>query len=130
MSTEQRPVVQVRPSERVQTRQGVPYFLGISHDTAGARALSLNLIEIPPGAEGEAHAHCGYETAIYILEGRVLTRWGEGLRQTIVSEPGDFVFIPPDVPHQPVNLASDRPARAIVARNDPSGMDTVKLYNP
>lgn len=123
-------VVTVRLPAEVMTKQRVPYFLGISAATAGARGLCMHLISIPPGAAAEPHVHRGYETAIYLLEGRVLTRYGPGLAQSVINEAGDFVYIPPDVPHQPVNLSSTEPARAIVARTDPNEQENVVLYDP
>ena len=119
----------VRPDRAVATRQQLPYFVGVSGASAGATGLSMHLVVIPPGARSEPHAHRGHETAIYVLEGRVETRWGEGLAQSVVSEPGDFLFIPPGVPHQAVNLSASEPARAIVARNDPAEQDNVVPYS-
>jgi uncharacterized RmlC-like cupin family protein len=118
----------IRPDKEVPTRQGLPYFLGVSGRTAGARGLSMHMVVIPPGARAEPHAHRGYETAIYVLEGRVETRWGAGLAASVVSEAGDFLFIPPDVPHEAINLSTTEPARAIVARNDPAEQDNVVPY--
>lgn len=89
-------VVAVRaPAEKTLTRQGLPYFLGISAATVGARGLAMHLVSIPPGAASEPHIHRGYETAIYVLQGRVETRYGAGLAHSVISEPGDFLFIPP-----------------------------------
>ena len=122
--------VAVRPAGEVITRQRLPYFVGISGATAGARGLSMHLVLIPPGGAAEPHSHRGYETAIYLLEGRVETRYGPGLRQSVVSEPGDFLFIPPDVPHQALNLSATEPARAVVARNDPNEQENVIPYDP
>ena len=118
----------IRPGEQVPTRQGLPHFLGVSGRTAGARGLSMHMVVIPPGARAEPHAHRGYETAIYVLEGRVETRWGAGLAASVVSEAGDFLFIPPDVPHEAINLSATETARAIVARNDPAEQDNVVPY--
>ena len=118
----------LRPEREVLTRQRLPYFVGISGQSAGARGLSMHMVVIPPGARAEPHAHRGHETAIYVLEGRVETRYGAGLAQSVVSEAGDFLFIPPDVPHEAVNLSATEPARAIVARNDPAEADTVDPY--
>ena len=120
----------IRPGHEVPTRQGLPYFLGVSGQTTGSRGLSMHLVVIPPGARAEPHAHRGYETAIYVLEGRVQTRWGEGLAASVVSEAGDFLFIPPDVPHEAINLSATEPARAIIARNDPAEQDKVVPYRP
>ena len=125
------PTVQaVRPDRAVQTLQKLPYFVGVSGQTVGARGLSMHLVVIPPGARSEPHAHRGYETSIYVLEGRVETRYGEGLVQTVVSEAGDFLYIPAGVPHEAINLSDSSPARAIVARNDPAEQDNVVPYRP
>ena len=90
----------------------------------------MNMIVIPPGGAAQPHIHRGYETAIYILEGQVQTFFGPGLSQSTVNEAGDFLFIPADVPHQPVNLSSTQPARAIVARNDANEQESVVAYDP
>ena len=74
--------------------------------------------------------HRGYETAIYVLQGRVETRYGAGLRKSVIHEAGDFIFIPADVPHQPVNLSATEPAKALVARNDPNEQESVVPYDP
>jgi uncharacterized RmlC-like cupin family protein len=88
----------------------------------------MNLVVIPPGGAAEPHLHKGYETAIYLLEGRVRTRYGPGLRESMINEAGDFIFIPADVPHQPINLSAEEPAKAIVARNDPNEQESVVRY--
>ena len=110
------------------TRQRLPYFIGISGETVGARGLSMHIVVIPPGARAEPHRHVGYETGIYVLEGRVCTRWGPALEHEIVSEPGDFLFVPPGVPHEAINLSTTESARAVVARNDPAEHDKVEPY--
>jgi uncharacterized RmlC-like cupin family protein len=120
----------IRAPEEIVSRQRLPQFVGISDETAGARGLSMNLVVIPPGAAAEPHTHADYESAVYVLEGRVETRYGEGLKQSVITEAGDFLFIPPNVPHQPVNLSSTEPARAIVARNDAREQEHVIPYDP
>lgn len=131
MSDAAEPTVRaIRPSSEVQTLQRLPYFVGVSGATVGARGLSMHMVVIPPGARSDPHAHRGYETSIYVLEGRVETRFGEGLKQSVVSEPGDFLYIPAGVPHEAINLSDSAPARAIVARNDPAEQDNVVPYRP
>jgi uncharacterized RmlC-like cupin family protein len=120
----------IRPDRAVDTLQRLPYFIGVSGSTVGARGLSMHLVVIPPGARAEPHIHLGYETGIYVIEGRVETRYGAGLTQSIVSEAGDFLFVPPGVPHEAINLSDTEPARAIVARNDPAEQDKVAPYRP
>ena len=123
-------IVTVRPETATMTKQQLPNFLGISGTNAGAKHLSMNLVIIPPGGAAQPHVHRGYETAIYLLEGRVETRYGPGLRKSVIHEAGDFIFIPANVPHQPVNLSAMEPARALVARNDPNEQESVVLYDP
>jgi uncharacterized RmlC-like cupin family protein len=123
-----RQVANLRPGQEVMTRQRLPYFIGISGATVGAQGLAMHMVVIPPGAAAEPHLHQGYETAIYVLQGRVETRYGERLENSVVSEAGDFLFIPPDVPHTARNLSATEPARAIVARNDAAEHERVIPY--
>lgn len=121
-------VVTVRSPVEIQSVQKLPYFVGISADTAGSRVLSMNLVIIPPGGQAEAHYHDGFESAVYLIQGRVEMRYGKGLAKTVINEAGDFVFIPPNVPHQPRNLSNTEPAVAIVSRNDPNEQESVVPY--
>jgi uncharacterized RmlC-like cupin family protein len=121
-------IVTVRVTEAAQSKQALPVFAGISGETARAQHLSLLKVVIPPGGSAEPHVHKGFESAIYLLQGRVETRYGEGLKQSVINVAGDFLFIPPDVPHQPINLSDTEPAIAIVARNDPNEQEHVVLY--
>lgn len=129
-ATDQRPVVLVRPETEATSKQRLPYFVGISEQTAGSTRISMNLVVIPPGGAAEPHIHKGYETAIYILKGRVDTRYGHGLGESLICEEGDFLFIAADVPHQPVNLSATDAAMAIVARNDANEQESVVPYDP
>ena len=124
-----RKVVTVRPKDSITTKQNLPYYVGISQETAGAKGLSMNLVVIPPGGSPKAHYHKDFETAIYLLKGRVETRFGENLKESIINEEGDFVYIPPGVPHKPVNLSKTEPALAIVSRNDPNEHENVIAYD-
>jgi uncharacterized RmlC-like cupin family protein len=123
-------IVTVRATEATQSKQALTIFTGISANTAGTKGLSLLKVVIPPGGSAKAHVHKGYESAVYLLQGRVETRYGEGLKKSVVNVGGDFIFIPPDVPHQPFNLSDTEPAIAIVARNDPNEQEHVVLYPP
>ncbi len=129
MSTNDK-IITVRPKETVSTRQQLPNFEGISAATAGATGLCMHMVIIPPGGKAVPHLHKGYETAIYIVKGRAETRYGEGLKQSEINQAGDFIFIPADVPHQPVNLSDTEEVVAIVARNDPNEQESVVLYHP
>jgi uncharacterized RmlC-like cupin family protein len=122
-------IVTVRPATATsQTKQRLSMFVGISSESAGSGRLCLHKVVIPPGGAAEPHIHAGHETAIYLLEGTVETRYGEGLRKSVVNRAGDFLYIPPDLPHQPVNLSQTEPAVAIVARTDPNEQESVIPY--
>ena len=118
----------IRPDREILTRQRLPYFVGISGETVGASGMSMHLVTIPPGAKSEPHYHVGYETGIYVLEGKVLTRWGAKLENEVISEAGEFLFIPPGVPHEAINLSTTETARAVVARNHPAEQDQIQPY--
>jgi uncharacterized RmlC-like cupin family protein len=130
MNDQQPEVQNLRPDHEVMTRQRLPYFIGISGQTVNATGLSMHLVVIPPGARADPHVHVGYETGIYVLEGIVCTRWGTALEHETISHAGDFLFIPPGVPHEAINLSTTEPARAVVARNDPAEQDKVEPYVP
>lgn len=120
--------VRVRTPGALRAKQGLPYYLGISGRTSGARGISLNLIVIPPGGEAEPHSHSGFETALYVISGRALNHWGDRLQHSMETAAGDFVFIAPNVPHYPENLSTTEPVVAIVARNDPEEQEHVILF--
>lgn len=120
-------IVTVRIDQSSQSKQTLPIFPGISTKTVGAKGLSLLKVVIPPGASAEPHIHKGHESAIYLLQGRVETRYGEKLEKSVINQAGDFIFIPPDVPHQPFNLSQTEPAIAIVARDDGDEQEHVIL---
>jgi len=118
----------VRPDEETLSRQCLPYFVGVSGVSTGATRISMNLVIIPPRGAAEPHFHRGFETAVYMMKGRVDVRYGPALEELLVLEEGDFLFIPADMPHQPVNHGDD-PALAIVARNDANEQESVELFH-
>lgn len=130
MNEQSRKVQSVRPDREVMTTQRLPYFVGISGQTVNASGLSMHLVVIPPGGRAQPHVHLGYETGIYVLEGTVSTRWGAELEHEVISLAGDFLFVPPGVPHEAINLSETEPARAVVARNHPAEQDLVEPYVP
>ncbi len=123
-------VVIVRPDATTLTCKQLPYFVGISANTAGAKGISMNLVIIPPGGTAEPHFHPDHETAIYLLKGRVEVCYGQGIQQCRVCETGDFVFTPPGVPHQPRNLSATEPVYVLAARNDPNEQEQFVPYDP
>ena len=121
-------LVTVRPEAAMDSRQKLAQFVGISRTSAGSERLCMYRVVIPPGGRAEPHSHAGHETAIFVLKGRVETRWGENLARSTVNVAGDFLYIPPDVPHMPINLSDTEWAEAIVARTDAEEQESVVAY--
>lgn len=122
-------IITVKPKETFISRQQLPNFEGISAQTAGTEHLCMHLVIIPPGGKAVAHYHNGYETTIYIIKGRAETKYGEKLEHSSINEAGDFLFIPPNLPHQPINLSETEEVIAVVARNDPNEQESVVVYD-
>jgi len=121
---EQRVVVVSRGSEEA-AKTGVAYFAGVSTESAGATQLCLQLGSIPPGARAKAHYH-EHESAALVLRGEIVTWFGHGLREHAVVRAGELAFIPPRVPHLPVNYGGE-PAEFAIARSDPRTVETSVL---
>lgn len=94
------------------------YVDGITAESAGATSLCLQLLRVSPAARAAAHMHEGHESAAYVLQGEVVTWFGERLESHVTARAGDFVFVPAGVPHLPVNYG-DEEAVAVLARSDP-----------
>lgn len=120
-------IVTRRADAGTTSRQGLSLFEGISGENAGARAICMHKVVIPAGGAARAHWHDGHETTIYVLRGRVETRFGEGLSRSVVNGAGDFIYIPAYLPHQAVNLSATEPVEAVVARTDPKEQESVVL---
>jgi uncharacterized RmlC-like cupin family protein len=108
-------------------KQGFSYAPAISAETVGASALHMQLLTIPPGARAKAHKHESHETAIYVLSGQGGMYYGERLEHHSIAGPGDFVYIPANVPHQPYNVSQTEPCVAVVARTDANEQESVVL---
>ncbi|HEX6201341.1 MAG TPA: cupin domain-containing protein [Thermoanaerobaculia bacterium] len=118
----------IRASETTRGWNGIRYKTGMSAKNVGARQLSMNVATIPPGGVAYAHVHVGFEVMLYILEGRVRHEYGEGLKQTVDNQAGDFIFIEPGVPHEATNLSDTDPVVAVVARSDASEWENIVPY--
>lgn len=119
-----RDCVVVRTGAAEPGATGLGYFVGICSETAGSQRLCLQLVRVPAGGRASAHAHAGHETALYVLEGEVVTWYGERLERSVVTGPGDFAYIPPGVPHLPANYGASE-AVAVIARTDPHAQESV-----
>jgi uncharacterized RmlC-like cupin family protein len=125
--SELRGCVLVGRGGRYTGAQGLTYAAGLTGASAGAQGLCLTEAELPPGASSRAHLHRGIETGGYVIEGTLETLWGERLEESVVAEAGEFVYIPPDVPHVVRNPSAEQPARALVAHTAADDQDGIEL---
>jgi uncharacterized RmlC-like cupin family protein len=117
----------LRAGESFIGKQGFSYAPAISAETVGASALHMQLLTIPPGGRAKAHKHESHETAIYVLSGEGGMYYGDRLEHHLISRPGDFVYIPANVPHLPYNVSKTEPCLAVIARTDPNEQESVVL---
>jgi uncharacterized RmlC-like cupin family protein len=97
---------------------GMTRAAAITHATAGANKLWAGTVNIHPNAKTGPHHHGKLESVIYVISGRARMRWGEHLEFVAEAGPGDFIYVPPFVPHQEINARQDEPLGCVVVRND------------
>lgn len=97
---------------------GMHRAAAISRATAGAQKLWAGTVSIEPRAKTGAHHHGALESVIYVVRGRARMRWGERLEFTAEAGPGDFIYVPPYVPHQEINAGGDAPLECVLVRSD------------
>ena len=90
----------------------------IDHARVGAQKIWAGTVSIQPNAKTGVHHHGELESIIYVVRGRARMRWGDRLEYVAEAEPGDFIFVPPFVPHQEINASSDEPLECVVVRSD------------
>ncbi len=84
----------------------------------GAQKLWAGTVHIHPDAKTGAHHHGELESVIYVVRGRARMRWGESLEFVAEAGPGDFIFVPPFVPHQEINASTDETLECVLVRSD------------
>ena len=90
----------------------------VNRASAGAEKIWAGTVEIEPGAQTGPHHHGPLESVIYVLRGRARMRWGDRLEFASEAGPGDFIYVPPHVPHQEINASQDEPLSCVVVRSD------------
>ena len=114
--------VQVIPGDNLDSNTaqtpGMHRAAAIDAARAGAQRIWAGTVHIHPGAKTGAHHHGALESVIYIVKGRARMRWGEALEFVAHAGPGDFIFVPPYVPHQEINAADDETLECVLVRSD------------
>jgi uncharacterized RmlC-like cupin family protein len=97
---------------------GMNRAAAIDFARAGAQKLWAGAVTIHAGAKTGAHHHGPLESVIYIVRGKARMRWGERLEFTAEAGPGDFIFVPPFVPHQEINASPNEALECVLVRSD------------
>lgn len=96
---------------------GMTRAAAITHARTGASKLWAGTVVVQPNAKTGAHHHGEVETVLYIIRGRARMRWGDKLQFVDEAGPGDFIYVPPFVPHQEINAKPDEPVEAVIVRS-------------
>ncbi len=90
----------------------------INFARVGAQKIWAGRVTIHPNAKTGAHHHGELESVIYIVRGKARMRWGEHLEFVAEAVPGDFIFVPPFVPHQEINASTGETLECVLVRSD------------
>jgi uncharacterized RmlC-like cupin family protein len=106
------------PDYNTAQTPGMTRAAAINFAKAGASKLWAGTVNVQPDAKTGAHHHGHLESVIYVVRGRARMRWGERLEYVAEAEPGDFIYVPPHVPHQEINACADEPLECVLVRSD------------
>jgi uncharacterized RmlC-like cupin family protein len=114
--------VKVIPGDQLDTNTpqtpGMNRAAAINFARVGAQKIWAGTVHIHANAKTGAHHHGALESVIYVIKGRARMRWGEHLEYVAEANPGDFIFIPPYVPHQEINASTDETLECVLVRSD------------
>jgi uncharacterized RmlC-like cupin family protein len=96
---------------------GMSRAAAITHARTGATKLWAGTVLVQPDAKTGPHHHGELETVLYVVRGRARMRWGDHLEFSDEAGPGDFIFVPPFVPHQEINASISEPCECVVVRS-------------
>jgi uncharacterized RmlC-like cupin family protein len=97
---------------------GMNRATAIDRARVGAQKLWAGTVHIHANAKTGPHHHGPLESVIYVVSGRARMRWGEKLEFVAEAGPGDFIYVPPYVPHQEINASSDETLSCVLVRSD------------
>ncbi|TXH37660.1 MAG: cupin domain-containing protein [Rhodospirillaceae bacterium] len=97
---------------------GMDRKAAINYARVGAQKLWAGTVTIHANAKTGAHHHGALESVIYVVRGKARMRWGENLEFTAEAGPGDFIYVPPYVPHQEINASREEVLECVLVRSD------------
>jgi len=114
--------VRVIPGDSLDTNTpstpGMNRAAAINFARVGAQKIWAGTVHIHANAKTGAHHHGPLESVIYVIRGKARMRWGEKLEYVAEAGPGDFIFVPPYVPHQEINASTDETLECVLVRSD------------
>ena len=96
---------------------GMNRAAAISHARVGAEKIWAGTVTIHANAKTGAHHHGPVESVIYVVKGKARMRWGEKLEFVAEAGPGDFIWVPPFVPHQEINASASEALECVLLRS-------------
>jgi uncharacterized RmlC-like cupin family protein len=108
--------------DRTPQTGGMHRLAAVSRLLVGSENLWAGVMMAEPNTASSVHHHGPQETVVYVAEGRSTLRWGRRLERESELEAGDFLYIPPLMPHQEINPSPDHPALWIVVRSGPEAV--------
>jgi uncharacterized RmlC-like cupin family protein len=96
---------------------GMERAAAINFARVGAEKIWAGTVTIHPNAKTGAHHHGPVESVIYVVRGKARMRWGDLLEFTAEAGPGDFIYVPPFVPHQEINASASEPLACVLLRS-------------
>ena len=102
----------------VPSTPGMDRKAAINFARTGAKKLWAGTVTIEANAKTGAHHHGHLESVIYVVKGKARMRWGEQLEFCAEAGPGDFIYVPPYVPHQEINASKDEMLECVLCRSD------------
>jgi uncharacterized RmlC-like cupin family protein len=114
--------VKVIPSDSLDANTaqtpGMNRAAAINYARVGAQKIWAGTVSIFANAKTGAHHHGALESVIYVVRGRARMRWGDRLEYVAEAGPGDFIYVPPYVPHQEINASADETLECVLVRSD------------
>src|SRR5213592_1292006 len=114
--------VKVIPGDQLDTNTaqtpGMDRRAAINFARVGAQKLWAGTVTIHANAKTGAHHHGALESVIYVVKGRARMRWGDHLEFVAEAGPGDFIYVPPYVPHQEINASAEEALECVLVRSD------------
>jgi uncharacterized RmlC-like cupin family protein len=102
---------------------GMRRYEAVSGARNGSRKIWMGESHVGPGMISADHHHGEAETGIYVVSGHPVFVFLEGdVERRVQTGPGDYMYVPPYVPHREENPSTDEEAVVVLARTTQEGI--------